>query len=229
MTTPMPMPLPVFWTVVGALGWTKGANALQVQVQVLKTMTLEQVQSAQVTMVELSNQLDRAIMAYELYHRHTCGLGDDSFSDLIAHIVGLGEAEYNAALEDPSLAVERAQANNFTESFAYVWPNAQDYARRGNLAEFVTWAERNRANYMAALGSAVYAPVHADVKLVIAAMDMVLAKDTAGFLASETEVLAAVTKVTSFADRMMAELAAFNTNTWAVKNLYTDVKQAFAF
>lgn len=56
------------------------------------------------------------------------GLGDDSFGDLIAHIVGLGQAEFEAVLAKPELAHSRARKHEFVESFSYCIPYDDDYA-----------------------------------------------------------------------------------------------------
>lgn len=56
------------------------------------------------------------------------GLGDDSFDDLIAHIIGLGQDEYAAVLLQPELALQRTRKRQYVESFAYCIPGPTDYA-----------------------------------------------------------------------------------------------------
>lgn len=60
------------------------------------------------------------------------GLGDDSFDDLIAHIIGLGQNEYAAVSLQPELALQRARKHQYVESFAYCIPNSSDYASVGD-------------------------------------------------------------------------------------------------
>jgi len=55
------------------------------------------------------------------------GLGDDSFGDLIDHIIGLGQAEVSACMENPHKALQRALDFDFLESFAYCIPYREDY------------------------------------------------------------------------------------------------------
>ena len=49
------------------------------------------------------------------------GLGDDSFWDLRAHIIGLGENFYLRVLNDPSIAKEMADKGDFKENFGYIF------------------------------------------------------------------------------------------------------------
>jgi hypothetical protein len=55
-------------------------------------------------------------------------MGDDSFSDLLAHIVGMGKAYYEVVLEVPDLVQIRALKLDFEESFVYIFhdPNEED-------------------------------------------------------------------------------------------------------
>lgn len=51
-------------------------------------------------------------------------LGDDSFDDLVAMIIGLGQAEYEKTMADPSHAWQRAtrgygSVDSYVESFSY--------------------------------------------------------------------------------------------------------------
>ena len=57
--------------------------------------------------------------------------GDDSFDDLLNHIIGLGKAEYDRVMENPILAVERFQRDDYRESFAYCFHAAHERANGG--------------------------------------------------------------------------------------------------
>ena len=64
--------------------------------------------------------LDTCIKVWETNSGRTLELGsDDSYSDLIYHIVGLGEAKYYKVMHNPVLAEERSKAGNYKESFGY--------------------------------------------------------------------------------------------------------------
>lgn len=49
------------------------------------------------------------------------GLGDDSFWDLTAHIVGLGHKKYYQVLNDPEIARTMARNADFVENFEYIF------------------------------------------------------------------------------------------------------------
>jgi hypothetical protein len=55
------------------------------------------------------------------------GLGDDSYGDLLAHIIGLGQDEFDKCIDNPKLIEIRARKNAFVESFAYSIPYASDF------------------------------------------------------------------------------------------------------
>lgn len=65
-------------------------------------------------------------------------LGDDSYGDLIAMIVGLGKAEYDRVMENPSLAWERSNrpygsVDSYVESFSYMFqyiPNFTEHSMK---------------------------------------------------------------------------------------------------
>ena len=46
-------------------------------------------------------------------------VSDDGMSDLTAHIVGLGEEEYNKVIKNPELARKRAKNREYKENFMY--------------------------------------------------------------------------------------------------------------
>jgi len=49
--------------------------------------------------------------------------GDDSFDDMISHVIGCGEGTYNTVMLNPLVLNEM----EFVESFAYCIPHAGDY------------------------------------------------------------------------------------------------------
>ncbi len=50
----------------------------------------------------------------------------DGWSDCIAHIVGLGEKQYNANIAVPQRIMDRLDAGDYEESFTYALPYASD-------------------------------------------------------------------------------------------------------
>jgi len=74
--------------------------------------------------------MGEALEDYEKRTGHNCGVGDDSWSDLLSHIVGCGKEVYERELADPSLAYKRARNYRFKESFRHALPSKQDYAKK---------------------------------------------------------------------------------------------------
>lgn len=63
------------------------------------------------------------------------GLGDDSFGDLVSHIVGLGRAEYEAVMANPELGYKRAIKRDFEECFNYCLPYDDTHKEELGLAD----------------------------------------------------------------------------------------------
>lgn len=127
------MPEAEFWRIVDGLGWgTKTTDYKALNKYLRKTLSEEGVGSLRTTLSKVESRLYKAIEGWERESGKSCGLGDDGFSDLIAHIVGLGKKEYDAVLRDPQQAYDRAHAKygtkgGFTESFNYAIPYESDY------------------------------------------------------------------------------------------------------
>jgi len=66
------------------------------------------------------NEMYKAIGAYEAEHEQVGNYGgDDSFGDMIHHVIGLGKEIYNAVMKDMKLL----NKIEFVESFSYAVPN----------------------------------------------------------------------------------------------------------
>lgn len=59
-------------------------------------------------------------------HR-TTDLSEDSFGDLLAHVIGLGREVFEDVFTHPERLQKRGLDFNFTESFAYCFPHEEDY------------------------------------------------------------------------------------------------------
>ena len=102
-----------FWALTEDIGWgTKTTNYNQVR-KYLR-------QHCNEAEIRRMNNI-RADLVHALYEPcfNKVTLGDDSYDDLLNHIVGLGKAEYKAVLADPELAAARANKDDFEESFSY--------------------------------------------------------------------------------------------------------------
>lgn len=115
--------LPEFWAEVEKIGWvTKTENTDEVKARLLREWPKEKTVRMRAVF--------RALMA-RLYTTlgGVSGVSDDGFSDLRAHIIGLGKVEYERVLYDPDLAQQRANKNAYTESFSYCLPYETDYPK----------------------------------------------------------------------------------------------------
>lgn len=74
---------------------------------------------------ERHNELYKRIEEYERANDTHCGSygGDDSFGDMIHHVIGLGEEKFNEIMEDPS----QLNDMDYVESFSYCIPYEEDY------------------------------------------------------------------------------------------------------
>ena len=57
-------------------------------------------------------------------------VGDDSYEDLRAHIIGMGRKEFQKVMRNPELAYDRAVDGKYTESFSYAIPSRSDYQKK---------------------------------------------------------------------------------------------------
>ncbi len=118
-----------FWTIVESVGWKtvdcdykRGRAVLR---QALPTTAaLRQYERHFGTHIRA---LGDAINSFEEQEDVQLHCGDDSFSDLMAHVIGLGREEYERTLADPDLAYVRSVDADYRESFSYCAPNASDY------------------------------------------------------------------------------------------------------
>jgi len=222
-----PMPEAEFWQLVDKLGWRKGADSKAIKKQVMKLLpTYEECESARAAMRKLEGQLYGVITKYEKANDVSAGLGDDSFGDLIAHIIGLGKGEFEASVKDPRRAIERGKKGDYTESFAYCFPYEDDYKKQGNVGAFKEWAQRNQKNYRAVLKIPFYREIHDDAKVIIEAMGKIIAGDVQGFLDTQGPVEQALKNIDQHVEKLREMLSEFDSSPWGVKNMYGDVKES---
>jgi hypothetical protein len=111
-----------FWKAVSDMGWTRngfGYKKIGIDLKARIDAAYEPQQAIEIKMGLNAAFRGKVNALYERLDDVVDCLGDDSFSDLVAHIVGLGEAEYAAVMADPSLGQNRAVEGDYQESFAY--------------------------------------------------------------------------------------------------------------
>lgn len=189
-----------FWTIVATLGWGMKADTTSIKLALMRQLTPAQAEAFDARFCALRAALDKKIA------KAVDCLGDDSYTDLCAHIIGLGEAEYTATLARPSKARARAAAGNFAESFAYVIPNDRDYL----MTSPAYWAAKVSEivkDYRLSVAAGEVPGAETDI--IIAALNKLGAGDVAGFLGDKDAVLVAAKHARS--------------NVYLMSNVYSDV------
>ena len=87
----------------------------------LRTLTKQEVEAYSDTYGTMLGKLDVKLS------RVVSGVGDDSYSDLKAHIVGSGKELYDAVMNDPSIAQRIIDKYEYHESFSYAFPYDDDW------------------------------------------------------------------------------------------------------
>lgn len=112
-----------FWDFVRKTGWNRDQDYDRIKKMMLRTMTPESVKEMRGRFDDLYNILDRKI------NDKVEGVGDDSYSDLVSHIIGMGKKLYNEVLQDPSIAQKIIDAHAYKESFSYAFPYDDDWEK----------------------------------------------------------------------------------------------------
>ena len=215
-----------FWKIIDNCGWgTESTDYTAIKVKLMKFFDFDAL-----AMDEFSKEVQKKtgilyklIMAYEESSRTSCGLGDDGFSDLLAHIVGLGQTEYDAVIKEPKLAVDRAQAWEYVESFGYAVPSRYDLQsiRWSTYEESV---ERAVKDYTAASLHSKTTEIHEDCALICSVLTELIGKKDVQFtLGKKDSVNKALENIGSFTKDI--RIASLDIGShWPVTNLFSDLK-----
>ena len=107
-----------FWEIAEEMGWP------ETHYDVAKRRFMDT--HPKETAVAFATLFDR--FKGDLYKRAGLTAISDSCDDNLAHIVGLGLAEYRRNMDAPHLVREREERVDYRESFAYCIPFQEDYA-----------------------------------------------------------------------------------------------------
>ena len=122
-----------FWAIVEGLGWGRRTTDYDaIQKDLMNRLSPQQAKKMRGIFDKKKGELSRAISQWERSN-DDLPVSDDGYSDLLAHIVGMGRKEFEKTLRNPELAYERAKKYDYKESFAYALPYESDY--RKNLRE----------------------------------------------------------------------------------------------
>ncbi len=132
------MPEDKFWELVEMVKWP--CDHHKGKVKYLKAMDRDTCKSFRKTFAKAYNELHKVADNMEL------GVGDDGYSDLLHHIVGLGKKVFYKHCNDSSLIQKRADESDYKESYAYCIPYDSDYSDDGpfTLKHLVRLAKMSR-------------------------------------------------------------------------------------
>ena len=102
-----------FWEIVEKCGWSKSTDYKAIRKMLEETYSNRELCEFRDMLHIKYNKL------YKTLDKVVTNLGDDSFDDLLYHIIGLGREEYDKVMKTTAFGVERAKAYNFVESFVY--------------------------------------------------------------------------------------------------------------
>lgn len=100
-----------FWQFVEEAAWQHSKNYRAIAARLSLKYGADQI-PLETIFRELQKELMNKLDQFELE------VSDDSFDDLTAHIIGMGQEEYYRVLNEPEFAI--AYRNSYVESFAYV-------------------------------------------------------------------------------------------------------------
>ncbi len=121
-----------FWELVKSTNWEEESKKDKISFDEMKFNLL-----LQMSPLELQSFTDHYSTAYKEISKVTslalkdtdAYVSDDSFSDLVSHVVGLGKEKSDDLINNPEFINEMAESNSYEESFSYVVPFIGDYEK----------------------------------------------------------------------------------------------------
>lgn len=110
-----------FWQLVRKADWPNRGYDVPKR-EFLTTLSAEEGKKFRMVADRLWNILDKFIG-----ERNPAGGSDDSHSDFIYHIIGLGRIEFYDSLENYTVMKNRGKAGDYEESFGYCIPYVSDW------------------------------------------------------------------------------------------------------
>jgi hypothetical protein len=193
-----------FWELVELAEWGKDHDYKRIERLYLRTMTLIESEEFR----EIFNAKRSALDDF-IGDRNPAGGGDDSHGDLMAHIIGLGQAEYVMSLSDYAVILKRGQARDFEESFSYGIPYKESYVKLNNLDYLIVSGTKLKEEVKAFRlmdTKGDLKPILRSFALIDIAADFLLAKDLVMFRSMEMEFMVQVDIIIDFFDKNSMEL-----------------------
>lgn len=121
-----------FWAIVAKAEWKdhrKRARGFELSKRLLKKVlpTTSMLRDFRERFGAIRFLLDAAVSSWEEATGRTIRVGDDSYDDLLADIIGHGVELFDAVSKSPLLAFEIVERNDVVESFNYAVPYEDEY------------------------------------------------------------------------------------------------------
>lgn len=117
------MEIPEAWKLIKEIGWeTKSTNTTELAKKYFAKWGKEKMNQLGGICNTFRDQLYYVIEEYEEVHGERMNVqSDDTLSDTLWHIIGLGKTEFDKTIKNPKLVEKRAQSGKYVESFSYVF------------------------------------------------------------------------------------------------------------
>lgn len=113
-----PMGLTEFWSMVAQLGWGSRLHEPKAcGAELAEKFSPQQLLAMRERFALLDGQLAKAVELWALQHEESLGLPADLQRELRAHLIGLGEIPFGAAVQGPWRAKHRAERDDYLEGF----------------------------------------------------------------------------------------------------------------
>lgn len=129
--TVAPMEDDGFWGLVQRVQWPQDVDRGR-RILVNQLGTIERAEAFRDTYTHKYNEVSKALDSVE---DDIPFLGDDSYSDLVAHVIGLGREIFERETSNPQLLVKRAELYDYKESFSYCVPELSDMLPSAQLEQ----------------------------------------------------------------------------------------------
>lgn len=111
------------WKRIARMNWEASHDYDRIGREIFSKWTRSQIKTTKEFVGERVNELYAAMKRWEQDHRPMDIGSNDGLSDVLYHVVGLGEQEFKKTMEDPTLLESRYNEGQYKESFAYCFQN----------------------------------------------------------------------------------------------------------
>ena len=108
-----------FWQIVEEVDWARDFDYKRISKELKKLYSASQRKEIEKLAEKKADALDKAISGWCDSKGKGVPCGDDSYSDLRYHIIGLGKAKYDAVMRNPQKGYKMADNSEYVESFLY--------------------------------------------------------------------------------------------------------------